>query len=164
MKHWYAIYTRSRSEKKVYNRLLDEGLESYCPVNTVERRWSDRVKKVEEPLFRSYVFVHITKDEFSKVLDVPGVVCFVYWLGKPALVRDKEIENIRKFLGEYDNVEAVPMEGAILPGSRLRVTSGLFMDREAVALKVHRKTVEVLITSIGFKLVATLDSKRLIKI
>lgn len=164
MKHWFVIYTKSRSEKKVHSRLQEAGVESYCPLNKVLRQWSDRKKLVEEPLFRSYVFVHIAKNEQRKVLDIPGVVCFVHWLGKPAIVREKEIEIIRKFLDEYENLEAVPLPGAIVPGTRLRVTSGVFMDREAVALKVHRKKVEVMITSIGFKLVATLDTKRLIKI
>jgi transcription antitermination factor NusG len=164
MKHWYAIYTTGRWEKKVYNRLQEAGVESYCPLNMVLRKWSDRVKKVEEPLFKSYVFVRISKDEFRKVLDIPGVVRFVYWLGKPAIIRDKEIEHIRKFLGEYDDVQVVPIDPEIVKGSHLLITSGLMIDKEAVALKVHKKTVEVLITSIGFKLVATIDKKRLVKV
>ena len=164
MKHWYAIYTTGRWEKKVHNRLLEAGVESYCPLNMVMRKWSDRVKRVEEPLFKSYVFVRISKDEHHKVLDTPGVVRFVYWLGKPAVIRDKEIENIRKFLGEYDDVQVVPISNQIVPGSQLLITSGILMDKEAVALKVHKKTVEVLISSIGFKLVATIEKKRLIKV
>lgn len=164
MKHWYAIYTTGRWEKKVHIRLQEAGIESYCPLNMVLRKWSDRVKRVEEPLFKSYVFVRVSKDEHRKVLDTPGVVRFVYWLGKPAIIRDKEIENIRKFLGEYDDVEVVPINDEIVKGSHVLVSSGLLMDKEAIALKVHKKTVEVLITSIGFKLVATIEKKRLIKV
>jgi transcription antitermination factor NusG len=164
MKHWYVLYTRGRWEKKVYSQLADAGVESYCPLNIVERRWSDRVKKVEEPIFKSYVFVKLSKEEHRKVLETPGVVKFVYWLGKPAIVREKEIEQIRKFLDEYDEVAVVPVDGSIVPGARLLITSGIFMDKEAIALKVFKKTVEVLIISIGCKLVATLESKRLMKV
>ncbi len=56
-KHWYAIYTKPRWEKKVHHLLSEKGLEAYCPLNKVTRKWSDRMKTVEEPLFKSYVFV-----------------------------------------------------------------------------------------------------------
>jgi transcription antitermination factor NusG len=163
-KHWYAIYTTSRWEKKVHARLSDAGLESYCPLNTVTRKWSDRIKKVEEPLFKSYVFVRIADGEKQSVLSTPGVVNFVYWLGKPAIIRDHEINEIRRFLGEYENVEVIQLDQPIQPGARVRITSGLMMDHEATALKVHNRTVEVLIESIGFKLRATVEKKRLEKI
>ncbi len=164
MKHWYAIYTKGRWEKKVHGRLEEAGIESYCPLNTVVRKWSDREKKVEEPLFKSYVFVRISKDQFTKVLEVAGVVRVVYWLGKPAIIRDREIEHIRKFLGEYEEVEVVPIDPEIKPGTRLRVTSGLMMDKDGVALKVYKNKVEVLLTSIGFKLRAVIEKKRLQKV
>lgn len=143
---------------------MDAGIESYCPLNTVLRKWTDRIKKVEEPLFKSYVFVHIAPTERQKVLSIPGVVNFIYWLKKPAVVRDQEIEDIRRFLGEYVEVEAHRIQTDIEPGSRLRITSGVLMDKEAVALNVHKKYVEVLIESIGFRLVATVEKKRLQKV
>lgn len=148
----------------MHARLADAGMESYCPLNTVLRRWSDRVKKVEEPLFKSYVFVHIREADKQMVLNTPGVVNFVYWLGKPAVIRDEEIGEIRRFLGEYENVEVVRLEQPIQPGARVRITSGLMMDQQAVALRVHNRTVEVLIESIGFKLRATVERKRLERI
>jgi transcription antitermination factor NusG len=99
---WYAIYTRPRWEKKVNTLLAEKGIESYCPLNKVRRKWSDRIKTIEEPLFKSYVFVRIRDDERSNVRMTSGVVNFVYWDGKPALIRDKEIQNIRRFLDEYE--------------------------------------------------------------
>lgn len=163
-KHWYVLYTNGRWEKKVHIRLTDSGVESYCPLNKVMRKWSDRMKKVEEPLFKSYVFVHITESEKQTVLTTPGVVNFVYWLGKPAIVRDKEIEDIKLFMDEYENVEVHKLDAPIEPGAKLRVVSGLMMNYEATALKVHNKTVEVLIESIGFKLVATIEKQKLARI
>ena len=88
---WYAIYTRPRWEKKVNSLLLEKGIESYCPLNKVRRKWSDRIKVVEEPLFKSYVFVKIGDEHRTEVRMTTGVVNFVYWNGKPAVIREKEI-------------------------------------------------------------------------
>lgn len=139
-------------------------MESYCPLNKVMRKWSDRVKKVEEPLFKSYVFVHIAEAEKQTVLTTPGVVNFVYWLGKPAVVRDREMEEIKLFLGEHENVEVQRLDAPIEPGAKLRVVSGLMMNYEGTALKVTNKAVEVLIESIGCKLVAYIDKNKLERI
>src|ERR1700738_1630273 len=105
-KNWYAVYTKPRWEKKVYSLLIEKGMEAYCPLNRVRKKWSDRVKWVEEPLFRSYVFVRVPEAEQTSVRMVNGVVNFVYWMGKPATVKDKEIDIIRMFLNEYDDVMA----------------------------------------------------------
>lgn len=141
--------------------LEDAGIESYCPLNLVSRTWSDRVKKVEEPLFKSYVFVNITSQQKQIVKQVTGVVNFVYWLGKPAIIRDSEIEEIKRFLGEHESVTAIPLAKNILPGQRLRITSGVMMNMEATVVKVHNKTVEVIIHSIGYKLVANIEKNKL---
>ncbi|MES1159526.1 MAG: UpxY family transcription antiterminator, partial [Bacteroidota bacterium] len=103
-KTWYAVYTKPRWEKKVYALLTEKGMEAYCPLNKVKKKWSDRVKWVDEPLFKSYVFVSIPEDEQTAVRMVSGVVNFVYWLGKPAVIKDKEIALIRSFLNEYTEV------------------------------------------------------------
>ena len=108
-KNWYAVYTKPRWEKKVYSLLCERGFEAYCPLNKVRKKWSDRIKWVEEPLFKSYVFVHVPESEQTKVRMVSGVVNFVYWLGKPAVVLEKEIQIIRKFLDEYTDVRAEPL-------------------------------------------------------
>jgi len=159
IKYWHAIYTQPRWEKKVHKLLVEAGIESYCPLNTVYRQWSDRIKKVQEPLFKSYVFVRVAPDEYTKVRMVSGVLNFVYWLGKPAVVKDAEIDNIRKFLNEYDDVEVKSIE-EIEPGSRVVISGGIMMGEEAVALQVFKNTVEVRIESIGFTLVAKLDKTK----
>src|ERR1700744_4797195 len=109
-KNWYAVYTRPRWEKKVGELLIQRRIEAYCPLNRVRKKWSDRMKWVEEPLFKSYVFVRLTADEMTDVRLVGGIVNFVYWLGSPAVVKDKEIEAIRKFLDEYDDIQVEPLE------------------------------------------------------
>ncbi|HVX26897.1 MAG TPA: UpxY family transcription antiterminator, partial [Parafilimonas sp.] len=82
-KSWYAVYTKPRWEKKVNSKLLNKGIESWCPVQKLQRQWSDRKKIIEDPLFKSYVFVHISDAEKSKVLNTEGIIQFVYYLKKP---------------------------------------------------------------------------------
>jgi transcription antitermination factor NusG len=154
-KQWYALYTRPRWEKKVFGLLSGYGMEAYCPLNRVRKKWSDRMKWVEEPLFKSYVFVSIAEAEQTKVRMTNGVVNFVYWLGKPAIIRDNEIEVIRKFLNEYDEVEAIPLE--LKADAKVKIRKGVFMDQEATVVKVVNNKVQVIIESIGFSLVATIN-------
>ncbi|MDP4256250.1 MAG: transcription termination/antitermination NusG family protein, partial [Bacteroidota bacterium] len=108
-----------------------------------------------EPLFKSYVFVRVAEEEMTRVRQVPGVVNFVYWLGKPARVKDKEIETIRKFLNEHEEVRVEPIE--LQADTRVTIRRGLFMDKEAKVVRVLNKKVQVLIESIGYSLVAILD-------
>lgn len=104
--HWYALYTRSRYEKKVDILLKQKGIEAYLPLRKVLRQWSDRKKWIEEPLFRCYVFVHVNEKERICALETPGVVRMVSFQGKPAIVRDEEIEDIRRILKEIPDVES----------------------------------------------------------
>jgi transcription antitermination factor NusG len=99
---WYAVYTKSRTEKKVALRLQEAGIQAYCPVNKREKQWSDRRKVTEEPLFRSYVFVNIDlAKQSAAVRRTLGVVNFVYWLNKPAVIQDDEILAIQQFFKDY---------------------------------------------------------------
>lgn len=102
---WYALYTRSRHEKKVEKQLRDKGIASYLPVRRVLRRWSDRKKWVEEPIFRCYVFIRVDEKDRLRALRTYGSVRIVSFNGKPAVVRDEEIENIRRVLREVPAVE-----------------------------------------------------------
>src|ERR1700748_3732272 len=147
-KSWYVVYTKSRWEKKVYSLLMDKGVEAYCPLNRVRKKWNDRIKWVEEPLFKSYVFVRVGQEDQTSVRMVNGVVNFVYWLGKPAVVKDKEIDIIRKFLNDYDEVWAEPVQ--LQKDMTVTIRSGVFMDKKAKVMKVLNNKVKVVIESIGF--------------
>ena len=159
MSKWFAIYTKPRWEKKVNQLLTDKGVECYCPLNKVKRKWSDRTKTVEEPLFKSYVFVKVTEEERTKVRLTNGVVNFVYWNGKPAIVREKEIQTIKLFLDEHENVQVRPMDLTVQ--QRVLITSGTFMDRTATVLDVRKKEVKVSIDSLGYELVALIDKNKI---
>ena len=160
-KKWYAVYTKPRWEKKVDGLLHDKSIDSYCPLTRIKKQWSDRMKLVEEPLFKSYVFVKINDDDQLKVRMTNGVLNFVYWLGKPAHIKQVEIDRIRRFLNEYENVVAEPMQ--VKADDKVIITSGILMDKEARVLRSMGNKVEVEIESLGYKLVAHIDRKNIIK-
>jgi transcription antitermination factor NusG len=153
------VYTRPRWEKKVNQLLKEKGLESYCPLNKIRRKWSDRVKIVEEPLFKSYVFVRVDEMDRMAVRMTNGAINFVYWNGKPAVIREKEIIAIKRFLNEYENVEAIPADLKI--NQRVRITNGTLMDQEGKVLDIRHKVAKVAIDSLGYILVAYIDRSKL---
>jgi len=158
-KKWFAIYTKAKWEKKVHALFLQQGIESYCPLNKVRKKWSDRVKIIDEPLFKSYVFVRLNEEEQSTVRYINGVVNFVYWLGKPAVIRNAEIQRIKHFLDEHVNVEVIPMD--MVPGAKVVIRGGVFMDKEARVIKDRKNYVEVEIESLGCKLMALIEKKKI---
>ena len=117
------------------------------------------MKIVEEPLFKSYVFVKVSDDDRTAVRMTAGAINFVYWLGKPAVIKEKEITAIKRFLNEHENVEARPVELKV--NQRVRITNGTLMDQEGKVLDVRRKTARVAIDSLGYILVAYIDRSKL---
>ena len=106
--HWYVLYTKPKNEKKVAETLTALGIEVYCPLVKSIKIWSDRKKKVTEPLFKSYVFVRIEESKRDYVFEAHGAVRYLFWLGKPAIVRDEEIAAIQDFLSEI-KLESGPL-------------------------------------------------------
>uniref|UniRef100_Q3AU98 Transcription antitermination protein nusG n=1 Tax=Chlorobium chlorochromatii (strain CaD3) TaxID=340177 RepID=Q3AU98_CHLCH len=137
--NWYAVYVRSRYEKKVYQALLEREVNSFLPLYETIRQWSDRKKKVSEPLFRGYVFVNIAMQQESiKVLDTEGVVKFIGIGRKPSVIAEREIEWLKKLVREP---EAISRTVASLPaGQKVRVIAGPFKDMEGVVVKEGRES------------------------
>ena len=107
MNKWFAFYTKSRQEKKVRDVLLRRDFEVFLPLQKVVRQWSDRKKKVEVPLFNSYIFVHIPEHQTPEILQVPGVAWSIRHNGSPAFLRDQEFELIKRFLATGLHVEVM---------------------------------------------------------
>ncbi len=93
---WHALYVSSRSEKKVYNTLTQNNVQAFVPIVKTMRQWSDRKKIVEIPLINGYVFVNINSKQKDSVLQTQGVVNYVYFDGKHAVIRDNEIETLKQ--------------------------------------------------------------------
>lgn len=153
VKKWHVIYTKSKWEKKVDGLLLKNGIESWCPVQKKERQWSDRKKIIEEPLFRSYVFVKINKSEHSKVLGIIGVVNFLYFEKKPAIIRDNEIEVIRKYLGLANTAIQVVNLTNLPAQTKVSINQGLFMGQKGEVIRSSKKTVFVQLQSINMMMI-----------
>jgi transcription antitermination factor NusG len=154
-KNWYPLYTKSRYEKKAYQNLINAGYEAFLPLQKSLRQWSDRKKFVDMPLFSSYVFVRIPKTRLYDVLQVPGVVRFIYFNNKPATVRDKEIELIKKILFEGTEVEV--LDGKIETGTPITITSGLFSGYEGIIKRTTSTKLIIEIESINKTLLVTID-------
>lgn len=149
---WYVLYTKPKNEKKVYERLSLQGFECYCPCQKILKQWSDRKKWVEEPVFKSYVFIKIpsTYVERITILQTPGVVRFLFWLGKEAVVKQSEIEVIQKFLGEYNSVEITSFE----VGSKLKIRDGVLKGMDGTVDYQTDKEVILKIERLGMSLIA----------
>ena len=104
-KNWFALYTKSRSEKKVYQELINKGIDSYLPLEKKLKLWSDRKKWVEEPFIRSYVFVYTEEENLQHSLNTPGVVTVIRFEGKPAIVQEKHIKLIETVLSSNEEYE-----------------------------------------------------------
>ncbi|KIQ18698.1 MULTISPECIES: UpxY family transcription antiterminator [Flavobacterium] len=145
--NWYVIYTKPKWEKKVAERLLEIGIESYCPVITQIKQWSDRKKKVEVPLFNSYVFVKLLESERNSVFQISGVVRYLFWLGKPAIVRDEEINIIKKSLSS-PNLSDVSVT-SIQVGDRITLETGAFSNQDAIVKEVSNTHYILVLESLG---------------
>ena len=158
-KNWFAVYTKPRWEKKVAALLLERGIENYCPINKVTRQWSDRKKVVMEPVFKGYVFVKLEEAKKWEVKQVNGILNFVYWLGKPAVIRDEEIDTIRRFLNEFDDVQVEPK--GVVVNSEVRIRQGVLMNYHGIVIEVLGNRAVVKIDNLDIQLSAHFDKKNL---
>ena len=143
---WFAIYTRPKNEKKVVEGLEKLGIQVYCPMVTQIKQWSDRKKKVEMPLINSYVFVNIEDKNRNIVFEVSGVVRYLFWLGKPAVIQEQEIEALKASLKGI--LSAVEVNG-IQPGDSLTISKGPFQGKEGVVSQVDKNKIRLVLKELG---------------
>ena len=136
-KKWFAIYVKSRSEKKVLKLLEDIGVESFLPLITRVKQWSDRKKKIEEPLFRSYLFVNIPLSDYYTVLNVNGVVKFITFEKKPVPVPNNQIIAIKEYLNDTE-LHSIDYED-FKEGELVRIKSGQMKDLIGRFIKINGK-------------------------
>ena len=161
-KKWYVVYTKPRWEKKVAVLLTDKGVENYCPLNRISKKWSDRKKVVLEPLFKGYVFVALAISNKWEVKNTEGILNFVHWNGKPAVVKEKEINIIKKFLQEFDDI--IVSSSKLSPSDEVEIKQGLLMNFKGIVLEVTGNRAKVKIEGMGLTLTAIFDKKNLEKI
>ena len=152
---WYVIYTKPKSEIKTAQRLEKIGVDVFCPVKNEIRQWSDRKKKFTVPLFTSYLFVRLEEKDRGIVFEVPGVNNYLFWLGKPAIVRDNEIDIIKKWVND-ETVKDIKL-CHLKPGDHIIIEKGAFKNKKAVVQKMGKRKCKLLLPKIGMLLEAKID-------
>ena len=146
--NWYAIYTASRNEKKVFDRLEKEGVSAFLPLIKKQRQWSDRKKWVEMPLFPSYLFVKISASEHLKVLKISGVVKFISFEGKAVSIPEKQIETIKAMILSGYELESTGEK--FESGDKIRIAAGPLIGLEGIFVDYRgSKKVMIRIEQIG---------------
>ncbi len=143
--HWYAVSTRARHEKKVFQLLLQKGVVSFLPLQTFHRRWSDRYKTVQEPLFSCYVFVKIALQDRLPVLQTDGVVRLVSFNNVPATIPESQIAAIRTIVESKQSIEKTDY---LIPGQRIQVIQGPLKGIKGILAQIKNQ----------YRLVVRLDS------
>jgi transcription antitermination factor NusG len=131
---WYAVYTRPRAEKIVYERLTDADIETFLPMQKTYRVWSDRKKMVEKPLLPSYIFVKTNKHNFPKVYKTTGVVKFITFEGNPASIPQNQIDNLRLLINSDAEIEVT--SGKFAQGDKVEVISGSLVGLTGELIKI----------------------------
>ena len=162
--NWFALYTRSRAEKKVYTGLIRRNINAFLPMRKVLRQWSDRKKMVDAPLFNSYIFVNITEKEHLPALQVEGVVRFVSFEGKAVPIPPQQIEAIKAYLGE-GAPEYNESELSLQVGVNIEITRGPMMGLNGILITLHGKhRVKIEIECVGQSLIIDLPRTSLRKV
>jgi transcription antitermination factor NusG len=146
---WFVIYTKSRNEKKVAELLQKNGVEVFCPLVKLKKNWSDRTKIVETPLFNSYVFVNLSEKDRNVVFNVPGVIRYLFWLKKPAIVKDSEIESLKAVL--HETIDSFTIENYQI-GDTVKISEGVFKGLDGVIEKQSNNKLHVILENVGIKI------------
>jgi transcription antitermination factor NusG len=160
-RNWMVLYTRSRWEKKVDKLLLDQNINSFCPLVKKNRQWVDRTKIVEMPLFNSYLFVNATPLELTKAMQTSGVITYISHCGKPATINDIEIERIRSIVKRYSDIETLPLSD-ISVGDFVKVKNGLLADHKGEIHQIQGKSVVMILENLNCALTVKIDQKKLL--
>ena len=164
-KKWFVFYTKSRQEKKVNDLLIKRGFDSYLPLQMVMRQWSDRKKKVEVPLFNSYIFVSVEEHMIQEVLQIPGVAWNIRLNGKPAILHPRELETIKRFI-ETGLLLAVSGElEKFSIGDKVKVMDGPLKGTTGILINNYNKHFfSMLLESIGQVITVQIDPKIIQKV
>ena len=134
---WYVVQTRSRFEKKCFEQLILMGINVYLPTQKVKKKWSDRVKEIETPLFSGYLFVQFEEKEKYTILNTNGIVRFVSFSGDYASVSEKQIESLKNIEKAESSIEIVEMN--FIEGDEVKISSGPLKGLEAKIVQFNGK-------------------------
>lgn len=144
---WFVLCVKAQQEKKAADTLRKMNVDVYCPMVKETRVWSDRKKVVETPLFKSYIFVNLTEKYRGIVFGAPGVQRYLFYLGKPAIVRDDEIWAIKKWMS--DDSKDLNALSDLIPGSEIVIKKGLLKDHEGIVYWINKTNVSFALKEMG---------------
>ncbi len=153
-KNWYVIYTRPQSEKKVASLLTKKKFENFIPMFCLDVQKSWRQKIVNRPLFKSYVFVHVTEQEIMLLKNTEGVISLLHWLGKPAVITEMEINSIKLFISDHQDIKLEKLTVSSNVADLNSFQTSYEIDGNVVAIK--HKTIKVNLPSLGYAMIANL--------
>jgi transcription antitermination factor NusG len=156
-KNWYAVYTKPRSEKKVSLLFSKKRIENFCPLNSIKMKSFRRNKILQEPLFKSYVFVKIHDSDIDLLKQTDGVISLLYWMGKPAIIREDEIETIKEFINDHQNLELERTQ--VDTSDMVRIIDGPSYSIEGKILALKNKNIKVNLPSLCFTIVAKIENE-----
>ena len=157
---WLVAYTKPRWEKKLADQLTAKGFTVYCPTQRVKRRWSDRTKWIDQPLFSSHIFIHIEPERRDAVYFTPGFVRFLFWNKRPAQVRETEIDTLKRWLNDFDH-ESISIQ-SLATGSHVTVKSGPLQGRDGIVLEQRGTKLELYLEDLQVKVSVDLSKTELV--
>ena len=146
MESWHVIYTKPRAEKKVEERLNDFGIEAYCPVKLEIKQWSDRKKKILVPVLPSMVLVNIDEKQRNRVFVIPGVVRYMFWLGKHAVVKQEEVDSLKNLLTQNNIISQDTI--ALKVGEKIDIPG--FENQSGIIKKISTNKIWVVLKNLGY--------------
>ena len=144
---WYVIYTKPRGEKKVEEKLLSLGINAYCPTRNEIRLWSDRKKRIQVPVLPSMLLVNIEDKDINRVFECTGVVRYMFWLGKRAVVRQSEVDILKKYLNGDCNLINSKLSN-IKVGDNFSLSS--FNNESGIVSRISNNNIWIYLKSIGY--------------
>jgi len=156
-KNWYAVYTKPHCEKKVASLFTKRKIENYCPLNSRKIKSLRRIKILQEPLFKSYVFVNIPFAEIDLIKQTDGVISILYWMGEPAIIKQDEIIAIKEFTSDHRNIELERTQVSMHDAAR--VVDGPSYSIEGNVFAVKNKTLKVCLPCLGYIMIAKMEDE-----
>ena len=147
--NWYVLHTKPRCEKKAEEKLLSMGIKAYCPTRNEIRLWSDRKKRIQAPVLPSMVLVKIDEKDINRVFECSVVLRYMFWLGKRAVVRQSEIDILKKYLkGDYNLINSELSN--IKVGDNFSLSS--FNNERGIVNRISNNNIWIYLKSIGYSI------------
>ncbi|MGD8781584.1 MAG: UpxY family transcription antiterminator [Ignavibacteria bacterium] len=162
-RNWFALYTKPRHEFKAEQELNRLEIENYLPKTTRTRQWSDRKKKITLPLFSGYIFINVNEKERYYALELPYIVKTVSFNGKPSVIPDSEIDNLKRMLAGNPEVNVVD---ELKEGTTVKVVEGPFKDVEGIVYKTpnNERILAIVINLLKRSVTVLLPTESVIKV